>query len=412
MSNIELQRSISDLKAGKPIVLADDPNRESECDLVMAARYVTPELIRYFTTYTSGLICVTMSHERLEQLEIPSIVEKADVYTTYYGIPVDAAYGVRTGISSFDRAHTIKLLADSSTTSSDLRRPGHINILYANKGGLAVRQGHTEASVRLMELASIYPSVALISEITDRDLNPVSSLRVRDVANSLSLAHTTVADVAAEKLEGEDRIVLESTSLIHTNYGLYRIYVFRNDKNDVEYPVLVYVDEEENDDTYVRERFAKNSINLRIHSGCVTGNIFFSKMCDCYDQLLASMSYIHKAKNGMVIYLPDHEGRGIGLAKKIEAYALQQDLSLDTIEANLALKLPVDARDYSGAIAILKYFDIKNVNLISNNPVKKNALIDNDIAVSKKTVKLDVKENKYNSEYITTKRKRLGHAVN
>lgn len=411
MKGLNLERVIDDVLKGKPVIIADDSTRENECDLVVAAKFVTPEIVKFFTQYTSGLMCVAIDHNRMKHLGISSLVKEAQEDTTFYAMPVDAANGISTGISSSDRAHTIRTLADPKTEKKDVRAPGHISIVHAHRDGLSGRRGHTEASIRLMELAGIDPSVSLISEIVDRDLNPVASVRAKNIAESLSLSFTSVSEIIDAQTVSEKKIDIQcsATSYLDTLYGRYKIYIFKSCFNDQEYPVLIYTgDREAENATFSDEYIATKPVNIRVHSGCFTGNVFFSQMCDCYEQLCNSMSYIEKQGNGMVIYLPDHEGRGIGLINKIRAYAIQQNRKLDTVEANLALSLPIDKRDYSIAASIIKHFNIQSIRLISNNPIKRDQLKQMGIKIEE-LVHIKSKKTKYNMEYLDTKKKKMGH---
>ncbi|AWK76325.1 bifunctional 3,4-dihydroxy-2-butanone-4-phosphate synthase/GTP cyclohydrolase II (plasmid) [Rhodococcus oxybenzonivorans] len=395
MSTIE--QCLEQLRAGKPVLVIDDESRENEADLVMAAQFVTTQDAAYFLEHTSGYFCVAMPADRTRALGLPQMVEHpTDPLGTAFTVSVDAATGTSTGISAADRARTIRLLADRETVDTDLTRPGHVLPLRARDGGVLVRPGHTEAAVDLCTLAGLSP-VGLICEVTTADRRDM----LRGDAVLEFAAHEELPVVTIEQLVDYRRRTASiercAEAAIPTDYGTFTAVAYRS-TSGIEHLAMVFGEP------------AGTTALTRVHSECLTGDTLGSRRCDCGPQLSAALERIAAAGSGVLLYLRGHEGRGIGLAAKIAAYQLQDQLGLDTVDANLQLGLPVDARDYADAAAILRDLRIKQVNLLSNNPAKAAGLTAAGIAITDITP-LEITPNFHNTHYLATKRDRLGHIL-
>jgi 3,4-dihydroxy 2-butanone 4-phosphate synthase/GTP cyclohydrolase II len=398
-----IDTAIAELRAGKPILVTDSADRENEGDVIMAAEKVTTEWLAWTIRHTSGFLCAPMTNERANELDLPLMVEhNQDFRRTAYTVSVDAAEGVTTGISAHDRAETLRVLANPASGPGDLIRPGHIIPLRAVPGGVRERAGHTEAAVDLMNLAGLQP-VAVIGELTMDDGSMMRGAALTAFAEEHDLVVVSIEELAAhlgtqinELPDGNsERYSFEVETFVPTAHGSFRIRAYRDHETRVDHVAIVGGD-------------PKDGALVRLHSECLTGEAMGSLKCECGPQLDAAMETIDK-EGGVVVYLRGHEGRGIGLTNKLKAYRLQED-GLDTLDANLALGLPADARDYGVAAAILRDLGIGSVRLLSNNPEKRRQLIEHGIEVTE-LVPLVVGVGDVNIGYLGAKRDRMGHQL-
>jgi 3,4-dihydroxy 2-butanone 4-phosphate synthase/GTP cyclohydrolase II len=391
-----IERAIADIAAGKAVIVVDDEDRENEGDLVAAASKATPQLIAFMVRHTSGVICVPMEGKTLDRLGLPPMtVRNEDRKQTAYTVSVDARNGVTTGISAADRAHTVRALADSATEPYELTRPGHVFPLRAVDGGVLRRTGHTEAAVDLARLAGLTPA-GVISEIVDDDGSMARLPRLTQFANEHGLAIVSIADLVAYRRRHESTIERVVETRLPTPHGEWRAVGYRSTLDGTELVALVMGD-------------IGNGENLlvRAHSECLTGDVFGSLRCDCGPQLDAAMSMIGAEGRGVVLYIRGHEGRGIGLLSKLFAYRLQ-DAGADTIDANVELGLPVDARDYGTGAQVQVDLGVKSMRLLTNNPAKRAGLEGWGLRVAGR-VPLPTHANPDNLRYLMTKRDRMGH---
>lgn len=396
-----VETAIADLQAGKPIIVVDSPDRENEGDLVMAAQFATTEWIAFAIRYTSGYLCAPMTDARANELELPLMVENnQDSRGTAYTVSVDASEGISTGISAADRSLTLRVLGNASSGPADLVRPGHVVPLRAVPGGVRERAGHTEATVDLLTLAGLEP-VGVIGELTNDDGTMTRGPQLTAFAAEHDLTIVSI-DELLEHLDGEwlpmrdpneNRYPFEVETTVPTDHGVFRLRAYRDAALHVDHVAVVSGE-------------PKDGALVRLHSECVTGEAMGSLKCECGPQLQAAMDQID-IHGGIVIYLRGHEGRGIGLTNKLKAYRLQED-GLDTLDANLALGLPADARDYGVAAAILRDLGISTIRLLSNNPEKRRQLNEYGIEVSE-FVPLVVGVGDVNKAYLGAKRDRMGH---
>lgn len=393
--------ALADLKAGKAIVVVDDENRENEGDLICAAQFATPDLINFMAVEARGLICLAMTGERLDQLELPLMVDhNTDSNQTAFTVSIDAspALGVTTGISADDRARTIQAVINPLTKPSDLRRPGHIFPLRAKEGGVLKRAGHTEAAVDLARLAGLYPS-GVICEIQNPDGSMARLPQLVDYARQFDLKIISIADLISYRLQHERFVIRETVANLPSEFGHFQIYAYRNLLDNSEHVALVKGDV---------SRFRQETVMVRVHSECLTGDAFGSLRCDCRMQLQAALKMIDNHGSGVVVYLRQ-EGRGIGLVNKLKAYALQ-DIGLDTVEANERLGFPADLRNYGIGAQILNDLGVKQICLITNNPRKIAGLKGYGLEMVDR-VPLLIEATPYNSQYLATKAEKLGHLL-
>lgn len=395
-----IEDALSDLKAGKMIIVVDDENRENEGDFVMAADMVTPEAINFMATHGRGLICTPLSSELARHLELPlQVTANTASHGTAFTVTIDAKEKISTGISASDRAYSIKLLADKNTVANDFVRPGHIFPLIAKDGGVLERPGHTEASVDLSMLAECSP-VGVICEIMNADGTMSRMPELCKLADKHNLKMISIEDLIKYRKTHENLISSVESIPFPNKFGEFQMFIFRSEILKQEHVAIVKGDLDD---------LKKGEALVRVHSECFTGDIFGSYRCDCGDQLSASMEKLEETGSGLLIYLRQ-EGRGIGLFNKVKAYQLQ-DQGMDTAEANLHLGFPVDLRDYTMAGQILTYFEIKDIKLMTNNPLKIEGL-KNLGFTSLSRAPLEVTAHQRNAQYLFTKKKKLGHLLN
>ena len=391
-----IEEVIEDLKAGKPVIIVDDESRENEGDLVLAAEFATRESINFIIKEARGLLCTPMLERDLLRLGIPQMVERnTDNHETAFTVSVDHV-DTTTGISPEERAVTMQKLIDPNAKPEDFRRPGHVFPLRYKEGGVLVRQGHTEASIDLCKLAGLYPAAA-ICEITNDEgyMSRMDDLLAFSKKHNLKIASV---EALIEYRKRHDKLVsIAAETKLPTKFGEFRIIVFKNEVDHKEHLMIVKGD--------VR---GKSDVLMRIHSECLTGDVFGSHRCDCGEQLENALRCIEEQGEGIVIYMRQ-EGRGIGLTNKIKAYTLQ-DQGYDTVEANVKLGFPPDMREYSLAAQMLRELDVKSVKLLTNNPEKKEDLERWGITVSKR-VPIVIKANSINAKYLNTKKEKMRHML-
>jgi 3,4-dihydroxy 2-butanone 4-phosphate synthase/GTP cyclohydrolase II len=393
-----IERAIADIRDGKPVVVVDNENRENEGDLIFAAARATPELLAFTIRHTSGVICVAMPGKDLDRLGLPLMVhENRERMRTAYTISVDARDGVTTGISAADRAKTIRALCDSATEPYELVRPGHIFPLRYREGGVLVRQGHTEAAVDLARLAG-FSAAGALAEIVNDDGTMARLPRLREFADEHDLALVSIEQLVEHRRRTERMVRRVAETSIPNRYGMWRAVGYSSALDGGEHVALVYGDIEDGE-----------NILVRAHSECLTGDVFGSLRCDCGTQLDHAMEAIAEEGRGVVVYLRGHEGRGIGLLAKLRAYGLQDNGS-DTVDANVELGLPVDAREFSNAGQMLAELGVKSVRLLTNNPAKVRGMDGYGIKVLGREP-MPVAVNPHNERYLSAKRERLGHDI-
>ncbi|MEV5256234.1 bifunctional 3,4-dihydroxy-2-butanone-4-phosphate synthase/GTP cyclohydrolase II [Streptomyces werraensis] len=393
-----VEQAIADIAAGRPVVVVDDENRENEGDLIVAAEKVTEEIVAFMMTECRGMICAPMTGEELDRLRIPQMVEQnTESMRTAFTVTVDgsAAHGVTTGISASDRATTLRLLASGTAAPDDFVRPGHIFPLRARPGGVLERDGHTEAAVDLARLAGLRPAGAIV-EIAGEDGRMLRLPELVPFARKHGLSIISIEDLIAYRRGSEPTVRREAEVRLPTAHGTFTAYGFRSTVDGVEHVALVHGDLGDGADVLVR-----------MHSECLTGDVFGSQRCDCGPQLDASLDRIQAEGRGVVVYLRGHEGRGIGLMSKLRAYELQER-GRDTLDANLELGLPADARDYAAGAQILADLGVRSVRPMTNNPDKSDALARHGIDVVRREP-MPVTASEHNLRYLRTKRDRMGH---
>ncbi|GAB6965665.1 bifunctional 3,4-dihydroxy-2-butanone-4-phosphate synthase/GTP cyclohydrolase II [Corynebacterium amycolatum] len=396
-----VERAIADIAAGKAVVVVDDEDRENEGDIIFAAEKVTPELVAFMVRYSSGYICAPLTAEDCERLNLPPMVsENEDARGTAYTVTVDANTGT-TGISATDRANTIRTLADPTSSPHDFTRPGHVVPLRARDGGVLIRAGHTEAAVDLARLAGLRPAGVLCEVVSEED--PTSMARAEELrrfCDDHDLALISIEQLIEYRRHNEHLIERVVETKLPTDYGEFRAIGYRSLIDGVEHVALVVGDVSSNNG---------QDVLVRVHSECLTGDALGSRRCDCGQQLHNSMRMVHEAGRGVILYMRGHEGRGIGLMPKLQAYHLQ-DEGADTVDANLALGLPSDAREYGTGAQILQDLGVTSMALLTNNPTKRAGLGGYGLEMSRR-VPVPVEVNEDNLKYLLTKRERMGHEL-
>lgn len=396
MNNIE--DAVAAIADGQFVVVIDDYDRENEGDLIMAAEKATPEAIAFMVKHTSGLICTAMSGERLDALKLPLMVqENTESHKTAFTVSVDYGVGTTTGISASDRSKTIQALADPSTRPLDLKRPGHVFPLRAREGGVLKRSGHTEAAVDLASMAGLAPA-GVICEIVNADGSMSRETDLRAFAKEHGLIMISIADLIRYRLRREKLVTRVSKARIPTRHGDFTAYAYESKLDGIQHLAFVKGDIDKDKDFLVR-----------VHSECLTGDVFGSLRCDCGNQLDLALQKISEEGAGALVYLRGHEGRGIGLGHKLRAYNLQDD-GRDTVEANVELGLPVDSREYGIGAQILIDLGISKLRLLTNNPAKYGGLDGYDINITGR-VPLLPPTNPENEQYLRTKQEKMGHLL-
>lgn len=394
-----IEEALEDFKAGKPIIVADDEDRENEGDLICSGQTVTPEIIKFMAENAKGLVCLAISSEIAEKLQLPQMVEQnTEGMKTAFTVSIDAAekYGVTTGISAYDRAKTIEVALAPDAVPSDLNRPGHLFPCVARRGGVLQRTGHTEAVVDLAKLCGHIPAGPMC-EIMDEDGHMMRRDNLRKFADKHGIKFISVTDLIAYRLKFEKLVSREAEADLPTKYGHFKIYGYVNTITGQEHVALVKDD-------------GSNKIPLvRVHSECLTGDIFHSLKCDCNSQLHGALRMIEKYGKGAVVYLRGHEGRGIGLVNKIKAYHLQE-CGQDTIEANISLGFKADLRDYGVGAQIILDLGFNKFNLITNNPKKIIGLKGYGLEIND-IIKLESEITDYNKRYMETKKEKMHHML-
>lgn len=391
-----IEEVLEDIKVGKPVIIVDDEKRENEGDLMIAAEFATMENINFMVKEARGIVCTPMKKVDLDALQIGQMVTKnTDNHETAFTVSVDHV-DTTTGVSPYERALTIRALVDGKARPEDFRRPGHVFPLQYKEGGVLVRQGHTEASIDLCRLAGL-KEASVICEITKDDGNMARLDDLLAFAEKHDLKIASVAELIEYRKLHEPIITLAAESKLPTEFGDFKIFVFKN-----------YLDHKEHLAIVKGDVNGLENVLVRVHSECLTGDVFGSKRCDCGEQLHHALRTIEKEGHGVVVYMRQ-EGRGIGLTNKIKAYALQEQ-GLDTVEANVELGFPPDMREYSLAAQIIRFLGIKSVSLITNNPLKKTSLEHWGITVNKR-VPVIVKANNINAGYLQTKKEKMGHLL-
>ncbi|MHB1596059.1 MAG: bifunctional 3,4-dihydroxy-2-butanone-4-phosphate synthase/GTP cyclohydrolase II [Streptosporangiaceae bacterium] len=401
----DVRQAIDEIAAGRPVIVVDDADREDEGDIIFAAARATPELLAFAIRYTSGVICAPMLGEDLDRLGLPLMTsQNNERMRTAFTITVDAREGVTTGISAADRARTILTLADPATKPGDLVRPGHVFPLRYTPGGVLRRPGHTEAAVDLARLAGL-PAAGVLSEVVNDDGTMARLPALRAFADAHGLALISIAQLIEYRRYSEQLLTRVAETRMPNEYGDWHVIGYQSEIDGTEHLALVLGDiaEPAQGDDPARD------VLVRMHSECLTGDVFGSQRCDCGAQLNASMAAVAAEGRGIVLYLRGHEGRGIGLLAKLRAYHLQ-DGGMDTVDANTVLGLPVDAREYSAGAQMLADLGVTSVRLLTNNPAKVRGLTDYGLKVTG-TVSLPVEPTPHNLRYLIAKRDRLGHLI-
>lgn len=400
MDNFKLNtidEALEDFKKGKFLIVVDDEDRENEGDFIIAAEKITPDAVNFMLKNGRGVLCAPITMSRCKELHLePQVNSNTSLLGTPFTVTIDKLEGCSTGVSTADRAATIKALADPLSKPDTFARPGHINPLYAQDNGVLRRAGHTEASIDLARLAGLYPAAALI-EIMNEDGTMARMPQLIEIAKKHNLKIISIKDLIEYRLRKESIVEKGEEVDMPTEHGHFRLIPFRQKSNGLEHIALIKGKWKEDE-----------SIPVRVHSSCMTGDIFGSKRCDCGAQLHEAMKLIDKEGKGVIVYL-NQEGRGIGLMNKMRAYKLQEE-GMDTVDANLCLGFKADERDYGVGAEILRQIGVHKMRLITNNPVKRIGLESYGLTITE-NVSIEIEPNTYNSRYLHTKAERMGHTL-
>ncbi len=393
-----IESAIEDIRQGKIIIVVDDEDRENEGDFLAAASSVTPEMINFMATHGRGLICAPIIEDRCEELGLDLMVGKnTTLHETPFTISIDLiGKGCTTGISAYDRAMTIQALVDPATKPEDFGKPGHIFPLKARRGGVLRRSGHTEAAIDFARLAG-FPAVGVICEIMNEDGSMARLPDLKKVAERFQMKLVSIKDLIEYRLAKESLIRREIAVEMPTHHGDFQLVAFKQTNNDQEHLALIKGSWNE-----------EEPVLVRVHSSCMTGDIFGSCRCDCGEQLQEAMRMVEEAGKGVIVYM-NQEGRGIGLLNKLKAYKLQEQ-GMDTVQANLALGFKMDERDYGIGAQILRDLGVRKMKLMSNNPTKRAGLMGYGLEIVER-VAIEIKANKHNKSYLITKRDKMGHDI-
>jgi 3,4-dihydroxy 2-butanone 4-phosphate synthase / GTP cyclohydrolase II len=395
----KIDEAVEAIARGEIVVVVDDEDRENEGDLIMAAEHVTPEKIAFFVKHTSGLICAPVTNKRADELELPLMVaQNTEAQRTAFTVTVDYRHGTTTGISAGDRAKTIRSLIEATTRPGDLARPGHIHVLRAREGGVLKRAGHTEAAVDLARMAGLYPAGVLCELVTEDGLGMARLPELERFAEHHGLLLISIAELIRHRRQREKLVRRIAEARIPTEWGEFTCYAYQS-----------VLDQETHLAFVMGAPQGQENVLVRVHSECLTGDVFGSMRCDCGDQLRSAMAKVAEAGMGVVVYLRGHEGRGIGIHNKLLAYQLQ-DEGLDTVEANLKLGLPADRREYGIGAQILVDLGITTMRYMTNNPAKYGGLDGFGLEMVER-VPLQSAPNPENIRYLRTKAERMGHLL-
>ena len=392
-----IEEALDDFREGKFVIVVDDEDRENEGDFIIAAEKITPDAVNFMLKNGRGVLCAPITLSRCKELELdPQVSANTSLLGTPFTVTIDKVEGCSTGVSTADRAATIKALADPASKPETFARPGHINPLYAQDNGVLRRAGHTEASIDLARLAGLYPAAALI-EIMNEDGTMARMPQLIEIAKDHNLKIISIKDLIEYRLKQESLVDKGEEVDMPTAHGHFRLIPFRQKSNGLEHIALIKGEWKEDE-----------PILVRVHSSCMTGDIFGSQRCDCGAQLHQAMELIDKAGKGVIVYL-NQEGRGIGLMNKMRAYKLQEE-GMDTVDANLCLGFKADERDYGVGAEILRQIGVHKMRLITNNPVKRIGLESYGLTITE-NVGIEIEPNNYNSRYLHTKAERMGHTL-
>ena len=401
MENFKLNsidEALDDFREGKIVIVVDDEDRENEGDFIIAAEKITPETVNFMLKNGRGVLCAPITLSRCKELQLePQVSSNTSLLGTPFTVTVDKVEGCTTGVSTADRAATIKALADPASKPETFARPGHINPLYAQDNGVLRRAGHTEASIDLARLAGLYPAAALI-EIMNEDGTMARMPQLIEIAKENNFKIISIKDLIEYRLKVESLVEKGEEVDMPTEHGHFRLIPFRQKSNGLEHIALIKGEWSEDEPVIVR-----------VHSSCMTGDIFGSQRCDCGAQLHEAMKLIEKTGKGVIVYL-NQEGRGIGLMNKMRAYKLQEE-GMDTVDANLCLGFKADERDYGVGAEILRQIGVHKMRLITNNPVKRIGLESYGLTITE-NISIEIEPNTYNSRYLHTKAERMGHTLN